>query len=176
MIYESEYWKDDLLRSAKILKEKKRQKYWRSSSFALVEKTIFVSFYSIRKLYESHKVSGDNFDKNIEVFSYPTNVWSNENGINFFSRYNNHFKMHEPSRDAITVKYLCNQVIHSYFFEIEVDIGLDSILVASDFDAKKRIRRVSVDTLINVFESIGNDYPSRIEYDSKRNKPYLISR
>jgi len=54
--------------AAKILKEKKRQKYWRSSSFALVEKTIFVSFYSIRKLYESHKVSGDNFDKNIEVF------------------------------------------------------------------------------------------------------------
>ena len=57
MIWESAYWKDDLLRAACILKEKRHQKLWRESSMARVEKTVMTGFHIIRKLIEARKLS-----------------------------------------------------------------------------------------------------------------------
>ncbi len=57
MIYESSYWKDDLLRYAAALRKKTKQRHWSERSQAVVEKLVFLGFYSVRKLFEAEKLS-----------------------------------------------------------------------------------------------------------------------
>ena len=57
MIWESAYWKEELLRQAEDLKKRSTQTKWSERSLARLEKTIMIGFYSIRKLIEAKKVS-----------------------------------------------------------------------------------------------------------------------
>ena len=57
MIFESSYWKDELLRAASFLREKQSQKQWRGESYAKVEQKVMISFYSIRKLMDARKLA-----------------------------------------------------------------------------------------------------------------------
>jgi hypothetical protein len=57
MIYESRFWKDNLIKQANVLRAKTTQKRWTEASSARLEQTIMLGYYSIRKLVESQKLS-----------------------------------------------------------------------------------------------------------------------
>ncbi len=57
MIYESRYWKDDLLKAASDLRRRRKQIRWVDASFARLEQRIMLGFYGVRKLRDSRKVS-----------------------------------------------------------------------------------------------------------------------
>jgi len=50
---ESRYWKDDLLKLAKELKPEKHPKRWPEKRQVNFEKEIIISFFKIRKLFET---------------------------------------------------------------------------------------------------------------------------
>ena len=52
MMWESQPWKDDLLKTAKRLEARTKQKRWPPRSEANIEKEIFYAFYAIRKLID----------------------------------------------------------------------------------------------------------------------------
>lgn len=87
MIYESSYWKSDLLKLATRLQLRLIQTRWGKKNLYTLEKEIFIGFYSIRKLIESKKVSSSIKNKSYEIkkFVRNNNVESLETNVKDFN-------------------------------------------------------------------------------------------
>ena len=57
MIYESHYWKEPLLASAKWLSKLRLIENTRETTYVKLEKELMLGFYSVRKLIETIKIS-----------------------------------------------------------------------------------------------------------------------
>ncbi|MCS6725760.1 hypothetical protein, partial [Proteus mirabilis] len=73
MIYDSVYWKDELIKLADKLEMRVIQRRWWDKSYYTLEKEIFLGFYSIRKLIESQKISKTVVDKTFNVLEFKSN-------------------------------------------------------------------------------------------------------
>ncbi|MEC9491695.1 hypothetical protein [Flexistipes sp.] len=165
MICESSYWKDKLISTASFLKEKKQQKQWRASSYAKVEQEIIISFYSIRKLMDSNKLS-----ENIIKYDIPVVEYSARDKQAFFlniHKIDELYELDKPKEKSIKLRSLCNIIVHSYIFQIVTkhdNKGFDSILFNSDYTKDKVLYCILVDELIKIIETIGQNYPWKFNY------------
>jgi len=160
MIYESKYWKDDLLRKAASLEKKKRQKRWLESSYAMFEKDIMIGFYTIRKLMESYKVDTAYSSKQVHLHSHelkdgPSTLWKR---WEFFEVYD----MEVSKKETMKLIDVCNQIIHSFHFFVawSEDSDLEGIYFNSDRLRQQRLLFLEVDKIIDLFNEIGNNYPN----------------
>jgi len=159
LIFESQYWKDDLRKiGARILK-RKGQTRWIARSFVALEKDVFVGFYAIRKLVEAKKLSVTIETMQIDVTTYS----STEKGVTRLNshRLDEHYDFTSPSQGQVPILLMCNQVIHSYIFTgyFNDDYTLGGIFVTSDHSRKQKLYAVEVDALIMLFETVATDDP-----------------
>ncbi|PYE19805.1 hypothetical protein C7410_118101 [Paraburkholderia silvatlantica] len=85
---------------------------------ARIERELFISFYSIRKLFDTFKVS---FDTRRKVYSL---VWSPRIGRpDYFNwhRIEEHFDLGTRNEETRDLVFLCNQFVHSFIFTVVVD-------------------------------------------------------
>ena len=68
---ESRFWKDDLLKHVKALKPVKHPSRWSEKKQVNFEKEIIISFFKIRKLFETNRVSSASRKYNAKIFRYP---------------------------------------------------------------------------------------------------------
>lgn len=176
MIWQSEYWKNDVRKIADKLENRIYQKKWFDSSNANAEKEIMVSAFMVRKLFESQKIDKVIEKKAISIIKYP----SNGKSINLLRRLSpeRFFDLEKQLLSTITVKDLYNNIIHSYIFLLYiVDGEFKYFWVASDYNKFKYMFQVEVKKYINILREIGN-YRSDAEiysYDDKV-KDYIIIR
>ncbi len=175
MIFESSYWKDDLLKIAERMKRRQVQKRWTERSLANLEKDVFIAFYSIRKLFEARKLS-------INVTDSPVNLTSYK-AISEVTRLNKHkidekFDLSNGSDEKQKLIFLCNQLIHSYIFEIGVEEetnGLSSIFFCSDRERNRKLYQLELSELLRILESVGTDYPTAYMWTYEDNeKDYRV--
>lgn len=57
MVWESHYWKKELVRAIKRIERKTRQVTWPQRFYARLELDVMISFYMVRKLIEAKKLS-----------------------------------------------------------------------------------------------------------------------
>lgn len=175
MIWESYYWKEDLLRISQKLKKRKNQKKWFDSSFANAEKDIMISSFMIRKLFDSNKIDKQIESKEIEVIYYE----SNGKEINWLkSSYpERFFKIETPISKKILIRDICNQIIHSYIFTLILNETnqLNSFWFVSDFNKFKYLIEIKLTEYIELVDFIGSYWPTSEHYifDSKT-KDYKI--
>jgi hypothetical protein len=64
------------------------------------------------------------------------------------------------------VLFLCHQFVHSFVFMAAFDERqrLDGIFLASDRQRHTALLRVSIDQIAVLFEQVGKDYPSTVNY------------
>ena len=164
MIWESSFWKDDLLKIAENLRKRKTQRRWSEVSRARVEQSVMTGFYSVRKLIEAKKVSDDTASRKTSITTYqaigkPVTLtnWHRLEELYDFDRH---------STEVIKLNDLANQFIHSYVFTLafEENAGLDSIFFCSDWRRNRKLQRVAVDSLIEIFIQVGKDYPNSVHY------------
>jgi hypothetical protein len=159
MIYESVFWKEDLLRQAKVLHARMTQKRWTESSFARFEQTVMLGFYSIRKLIEAKKISESVANKRITVkfHEWKGDPVTKMNWGDIDKLY------HLDSAQSVTkgLIFFCHQFVHSYIFVTSFDENdlLDGIFISSDRERRKALYFVQVRQVIDFFEQVGNDYP-----------------
>ena len=160
MIWESVFWKDDLLRRARELRRRKKQRRWPEASLACLEQLTMVGFYSVRKLIEAHKLSCTTVRREIPIHRYPPTGkpvtllnWHKLEALYDLDR-------REPS--SLALPLLCHQFVHSYVFTSifgRVD-NLKGFLLASDRQRTRALLEVDVDEVIRTFELVGRDYPA----------------
>lgn len=160
MIWESVYWKEDLLRHAKKLRRSMKQKQWQDSSFANTEKCIMLGFYSIRKLVEARKLSDKVITRKYKIKIYP----ATGKPVTLFNwhKLEELYDFNKMKHGAYGIRFLCNQVIHSYVFTISFgrNDDLNGFYFSSDHQRNKSLYFIRVLDVIRMFELGGHDYPN----------------
>lgn len=172
MIWESSYWKEELLRLADKIARRRRQRRFSERSLANLEKEIFFAFYAIRKLIEAKKLTQRVVNRSISVKAYPTT----SKGVTIFNwggagyEIEKYFDVTKGTRDKVTLSFLCNQFIHSYIFIPEFSgNGLARILIASDHMRKRKLYCVKIGVIETILRKIAFDRVFRVRaiYDSQ---------
>jgi hypothetical protein len=164
MIYESSFWKDDLLKQARSVRSRTTQKRWREDSFSRLEQTIMLGFYSIRKLIEAKKLSDSIGNEELNITAYP---WKGKpvtrTNCDDLDRL---YDLDHPKEVVKDLIFLCHQIVHSYVFQASFDLSgnLDGVFVSSERERSKSLYHIRVGQIISLFEQIGQDYPSRITW------------
>jgi hypothetical protein len=164
MIWESTYWKDDILRLTRILKQKRVQKVWRESSMALIEKTVMVGFYITRKLMDARKLSDVIVHQKIPVRSHPHH--GKPVTLMNWHHIDKHYDLDHNHKTQRTLTWLCNQMIHSYVFIVSENDngGLGGFFFASDKERNKAVYYLSIKKVIKILETVGKNYPHTIHF------------
>ncbi len=165
MIHESYYWKQPLLESTKKFKEYENLSEINEETYVEIEKSIFIGFYSIRKLLESETKITDDLKKqkyDLDCFPHIGNnvTWLNKHKV--YELYN----FDKPQSEKRHLWFIASRVIHSFIFNICINQngGFDGILFTSDIDKNKKLYTLSLEQLMRIFEAVGNDYVIKIEY------------
>ena len=161
MIWESSFWKDDLLRKARSLARRSSQKRWPEASMAKVEQEVMLAFYAIRKLIEAEKLSTATAQQRLSVRRYPPTGkpvtkmnWHHLEEL---------FDLGNPTTESRDIEFICNVFIHSLVFLLlkdEHDRGLVGFLVTSDKQRKKGLFEVPLHTVLGVLRQVARDYPN----------------
>lgn len=174
MIYESKYWKDDLLKRSRSLQKKKSQKRWTEASYAILERDAMVGFYTIRKLLEAHKIDTAYKNKQVHLRSYgikngPSTLWKR---WEFFNVYD----MENSRNDTLKLIDVCNQIIHSYHFFVAWSerSTLEGVYFNSDKSRQDRLYFIEIDSIIDLFTEIGNNYPNYLRSSGPLGSPDTI--
>jgi len=160
MIWESCYWKEPLIQLAKKMKRWNKQRNWGEERLVDLEREIFISFYSIRKLMDACKLSDSTVSMEVNLFSYP-NKGQAVTLLNW-DCIDNLYDLSVKFKDNQKLRYVCNQIIHSYVFMPTIsDCGiLETILFCSDKEKNTKLYELELEELIKIFCTVGKDYPS----------------
>ena len=159
MIWESHCWKKALLKDREYLARFRISDATREDTLAGIEKRIFVSFYAIRKLMDAEKLSTSNVHSQWPIIWYPN---LSQIDILNWDKIAEKYDLDSGHREARKLRWLCNQVIHSFVFIIDfAENGMiGGIFISSDREKNKRVFHVERRTLMDVLKLIGNDYPA----------------
>lgn len=157
---ESVYWKKQLLNTTKWLHSVKLSECSRDSTYFRVEKKIFFGFYSIRKLFDTYKVSDTTKATTIEL------TWHrNTNPVDYLNwhKLDECYDLSSEHTEVRDIRYLCNQFIHSYVFLIKGECRFEGIFIASDQVKNERVYFVPLSDILHVFRLVASDYPSMLK-------------
>ena len=158
MIWDSRPWKQDLARRAESIERRRTQRKWFETSFAALERDVFLAAYSVRKLLDAFKVS-------YEIESSTVNV-SRHAALGRAVDYMNWDKLPElydlsqESSEQVDTRGACNLLIHSFVFVpylTEKGSGLAGFYVASDRDRDRWLTRIDVDELLAMLHRVADD-------------------
>jgi len=163
MIYESVYWKKDLLKLSRKLTKRKRSGIWDEADHADFEKEIMIGFYIVRKLSEAQKLSNETISTKLQGFKIP----SNGKKINHLSisQYPEYYDFENLTQAKLDIKLIWNNIIHSYVFSPFFSEEYNELLgIHFTSDSKRNICLFSLDieVIIDFFKKVGRDYPMHI--------------
>lgn len=170
MIYESHYWKDELLRIARSLERRRTQKRWPEASFAGVEKSVMLAAYIIRKLAEAKKLSDATVDGAVAITGHG---WLGK-PVHHLSRLDidELYDLENPKHVTLSLLKVCHLLIHSYVFmtEFSETNEFDGLFFNSDRTRHQTLYYISISEFVRVLRGAGEDYPaySQVTYDDTR--------
>lgn len=164
MITESMYWKEDIKKISGRFKKRQYQKRWSARSLTNVEKDIFFAFYAIRKLIEASKLSETILNLKLSVTAYPFNG-EYITKLNWH-RIDKHYNFDNEFHENLAIRFVCNQIIHSYLFGTLCDEEnrLEGIYFSSDRDKHQKLYHIRLADLILCFDKVSDDDISDAEF------------
>lgn len=163
MIPDGYYWKKPLLEMARRLKKSNAFAEPSDAQLARIERDVFIGFYSVRKLIESEAKVTDAIKRmKVNVEWYPNRLpvtWRNNHRIDDL------YDLSSPGKEIRDIEFVCGRIIHSFVFVPVWDEhghGLATFMFTSDIDRNKKLYSLSVDEVIQIFESFGSNYPRNI--------------
>lgn len=162
---ESYFWKEDLRKHAKSLKPVIKPPKWSERLVVNFEKKLIISFFMIRKLFETHKVSQKSRSYKASIFCYkPTGkkiTHLNHTSLNKI------YDLEDEKEVQQGILFIANQLIHSCtifaYRKSQRDRNWDGVYACSDFERNNTIYRIPISEIIKIFRLVGNDYPTKVE-------------
>ena len=167
MIWESAPWKIDVAKRVGRVRRRSHQRRSTESSLLRIEQDVFNIAYSIRKLLEAKKMSDEAETVTIAAVEYPLRDGTLPDVLNW-QKLEELYDLDAPSTAAMTLRELCNQLIHS-FVSIR-DMGVNAgFFVASDRARKRSVFRVRMNAFCDVASVIAEDavVSLRLQRDEK---------
>lgn len=161
MIWDSAPWRTDLIRDADLIEawakrpHKARQRY-------ILEKKIFVTAFSIRKLFESRKIKDSDAGRSVKAYAFPT--------ISIPPRYHwgdldQYFEMDAFKECKISAMRLSNALIHSFIFTFIADEAgnIGAFFLASDQTRKTKALKIEIPIYAELCRKIATSHPTKME-------------
>jgi len=151
-------WKKELLKNVNILSNLLKLKRWTEPSRLQLEKSLFISFYIIRKLIESQKISKHIINIPITIKIYlPKGV-----KITRLNMYDLEviYELHYSEDCEKCIEFICNEFIHSYIFVDCLELSrfsihqLSSVYVTSRKERCNQICCIQINTIIDIINTV----------------------
>lgn len=164
MIWESAPWKQQLVRDAGQIRRFTTAKHDPEAKdereYVKIERLIFVTAYSMRKLWESNKLSTSWNDQKLQCTKYPL-MGDIPDRLNWH-QIDRHYDLNAGHPAPIRPEEYCDRMIHSFIFLVSLsgkDIP-DSIYFTSDRMRKQGIWLARLEDVADLVLRTGRDYPS----------------
>lgn len=159
MILNPRAWRRSISRSLKIL-DAPAPSRWTDEKIAELEICLFTSFFSIRKLIESQKVSWDLQQRKCPVMSYPP-LEKGTDRKNWWPP-DEYFDLSTGKRAQLSLNDICNQFVHSYVYWpiLGKRRRLYEVFIASDRQRKTKLYRMRYSSLRAILQRVAEDEPS----------------
>ncbi len=158
---ESRYWKSDLLKHAKDLQPKKNPARMTEKMIYEFEKRLIISFFIVRKMLESDKISNNIKRYRAKIYEYKSKRMINKLNVHSIEKNYDLYNEITISRD---IKFISNQFIHSstiWSSRISKrNRNWSDIYLCSDYEKTKALYRIPIEEIIKIFNLVGNDYPT----------------
>lgn len=164
MISKSWYWKLPLIETAERLRSFQTASDLNEEQLTAIERDVFIGFYSVRKLFETiTKVTDATKHLQVQVSWYPNRkhvTWRNSHRVHEL------YDLAKQLKERRDVWFISSIIIHSFIFTpyVEDQGGLAGIMFTSDRDKDIKLYSMDIDDVIAVFECVGNDDPTTIEW------------
>lgn len=156
MIDESGPWREELQKSAVRLLRWNTQRRWTARTYYLAERDVMMGAYAIRRLIDSGKTSSLLGARRYTVIHYPL-VGRVPMVLDRFSP-EEFYNLEKPTRGQLDVAHLCNQIIHSFVFQIFLTPeDTTSVMLVSDRDRSRRVHSISFETLAELFDYVARE-------------------
>lgn len=156
MIADSIPWREQLRSIAIALRRRSHQKRWTERTHFLVERDLMFGAYAIRRLIESNKTSSRLPDRRIRVTTYrlvgrvPMSLDRSD--------LSNFYDLTRGQPAEIDVAFLCNQIIHSFLFQMwDEENGSTTVAFASDRARNSLLYSTSLDVIAGLFDYVGRE-------------------
>jgi hypothetical protein len=164
MIWESAPWKQKLLRDAgrirRLAKAKFAPEEENNREYVRIERLIFITAYSMRKLWESNKLSTNWNDQKLPCVKYPIkgDVPDRFN----WHEIDRHYDLNAEQAVSIRPEEFCDRIIHSFIFLLQLaeNDTPSCIYFASDRTRKKSVWRTNLNAVADLVQRTGHDYPN----------------
>lgn len=165
MIFDSEVWKLVLWRElrdlrrylAKTALSKRADAYDRAA--VAMEKFVFTSAFMIRKLFDSRKISDQVSASNIRGISFARTANTRMTRLNWH-HINRHYNLDSPRVSNISVRSMCDRLIHSAVFVCDFDPNrptLAGFYFTSDWTKEKTLFYVKAQRYFSLVEKVIDD-------------------
>lgn len=156
MIDDSVPWRHELRKAASRLQRWDEQARWSGRTYFLAERDIMMGAYSIRRLIDSGRCSSRLPDKRYSAYRY-ARIGRIPMHLDRFSP-ESFYDVASPTTDSLSVARLCNQIIHSFVFQIcaEED-STAGVVFVSDRDKHKHLYGMSFQTLAALLDYVGRE-------------------
>ena len=167
MITDSSFWKDDLMDRSEFIARKMVQSRWLAISSARLEQSVMIGFYSIRKLLEADKLSYSLSESTVDALSWPSRGKPVDHTN--WHRIDDLYELGLPSSEDLTIRFVANQIIHSFVFTPIFSLAgpPEGIAFSSDREKEKRLYYLELVQIRDLFERAGSDYPKEMLYKRK---------
>lgn len=156
MIGDSVPWRGELLKSSVRLRRWSTQKRWTERTYFLAERDIMMGAYSIRRLIDSTKSSSLLPSKRIPTVRYPL-VGRKPMVLDRFDP-ERFYDLQKGTKAELGVGRLCNQIIHSFVFQIYLEEdATTSVVFVSDHDRGKHLHGIPFEVLADLFDYVGRE-------------------
>ncbi|HRG50051.1 MAG TPA: hypothetical protein PKW02_03350 [Pseudomonadales bacterium] len=175
MIFESELWKKSLLKTADSLERRYNPKKWNARSMFLLERDLFLGFFSVRKLIESNAVSDKLKGKSILLAVYPVK----SKGVILLNqhRFSEFYDLYAGQKESMSYQEICNQFIHSAIYSPFIPGGssLVGIFFSSDYRKNKTLFYIPLVKVVEIMRCVGSNQLKKLKvtFDEK-NKEYVV--
>ena len=125
-----------------------------------VEKFAFLSAFIIRKLLEAKKLSDELESVKVSVRKFERINFDREITYLNWDHVEQFYDLTDPVSDNISVRTLCNMLIHSFIFladDTKETPEINIMLFNSDFTKDKALYEIDLATYFELVESVAND-------------------
>lgn len=156
MIDESGPWRQELVRIAQGLHKRAHLGRWAQRTYFLVERDVMYGAFVIRKLIESEKSSSLLPGRRVSVVLHPL-IGRVSNPLDRWE-VAEFFDITKPQKSEVDVATLCNEVVHSFVFQIFLDdSGQTSVAICSDRTRRSHLYVADLDVLADLFDYVGRE-------------------
>lgn len=164
MIFESSPWKQQLLKDARSLKKISKTRLGESNEdewLTRLERLIFISAYSMRKLHESGKLSTDWTKTRLCCSRFKFVGKSTPTALDSH-RIETFYDLPTPLEVRMPSDEYCDRVVHSFIFSpvLSEEGFIEGFYLTSDRLKKQCLWLVPLAEVIALMARTGKDYPS----------------